>query len=377
MISNYNKAKIPPKSILDLTSPQELMTKLHPLIGQHFPLTNHSRTDGNKFLHLIINTLMENIPPKPANKQDYNVIPPKRKGVPKFLREYIDTYIITSGTKYNLQVWNRNPDTDMPQVEYPNSGDLLRSKDVRLVFGKINMQTEVIESIFIASPHQIVEKFGKFGIPTVKYQLIIPESEKGLMHQNPTHITTVDDDASLTHLIEEKHTINKDFRIFPSIDDKVMPISKIKKLVKPLIGTSIRSNDPTRTRGLTLEQIVVQHLGYELQDTMYPQYPDIPNQLLEVKVQDSQTIDLGKYSPQKVQIPDGLYGKHNDITTANMRYLIALTDPSTGIIQDIFLGPGSSLKQYFAFVPETSVKYQRIIDMTNFENHQGEVTLWF
>ena len=42
---------------------------------------------------------------------------PKQKGVPSFLREYIDTYIITTGNSYNLQVWNRNPNSASVQVD--------------------------------------------------------------------------------------------------------------------------------------------------------------------------------------------------------------------------------------------------------------------
>ncbi|MGC3850563.1 hypothetical protein [Limosilactobacillus reuteri] len=372
----YNDAKIPPKNISDLTSPENLMTKLQPLIGQHFPLTHAARTDGNKFLHLIINTLMKDNPPEPADERNFNILPPKRKGVPKFLREYVDTYLITSGKNYNLQVWNRNPDTDMPQVEYTNNKKFLKSKDVRFIFGKINLDTDTIESIFIASPHKITEMFGMFGVPTAKYQLIISETAKRLLNQNSTHIVCFDDASSLTPFIEEDSKSNCDFRVFPTNKDKIMPISQIRRLVQPLVGTSI-SGDSTRTRGLTLEQTVVEHLGYQLTKTMYPQYPDIPNQLLEVKVQDAPTVDLGKYSPQNVQVPAELMGVNEEITTANMRYLIAITDPVTGIIQDIFLGPGSSLNNYFSFVPETSVKYQRGIKMTNFENYQGQVILWF
>ncbi|WP_341778693.1 hypothetical protein [Levilactobacillus sp. HBUAS70063] len=375
----YNEAKLPPKNISDLSSPQILATKLQSLIGQPFPLTGKPRSDGNKFLHLVIETLMSHTPPAPADEQEFNILAPKSrgvyKGVPKFLREYIDTYIITSGENYNLQVWNRNPDTDMVQIEYLNSYQALRSKDVRLVFGKINMDTKTIESIFIASPDKIVDMFGKFGVPTAKYQLIISESAKHLVNQSPNHIALFEDSSSLSHLLKEHAKSNTDFRAFPVNNDKIMPLTQIKDLVQSLIGTSILGNS-TRTRGLALEQAVVQNLGYQLPTTMYPQYPDVPNQLLEVKTQDSPTVDLGKYSPQNVQTPKELAGIHDEVNTANMRYLIAITEPLTGVIQDIFLGPGSTLNRYFSFVPDTSVKYQRGIKMTNFSNHQGQVILW-
>ena len=53
--------------------------------------------------------------------------------MPRILLEYVDTYIVTTGDTYNLQVWNRNPASDSIQVEY-NSGETLSSRDVRFGF---------------------------------------------------------------------------------------------------------------------------------------------------------------------------------------------------------------------------------------------------
>ena len=59
--------------------------------------------------------------------------------------------------------------------------------------------------------------------------------------------------------------------------------------------------------------------------------------MLEVKVQDSPTIDLGRYSPQfEEQI-------NEEFTTRMIRYLIALTDASNGEIDGVVLCPGDEL----------------------------------
>ena len=96
-------------------------------------------------------------------------------------------------------------------------------------------------------------------------------------------------------------------------------------------------------------------------------YPDIRNQMLEVKVQDSPTIDLGKYSPQ---FEEQIYA---DFTTRTVRYLIALTDSISGSIEGVILCPGGELGKNFTYVTEKSFKCQRSIPMSFFERYKGQV----
>ena len=156
--------KIPPISKNELSAPEQLVENLKSLIGEKFSLTGKPRTDGSNFRKMITNHLLSNYIPKEA--VEYEIVPPKQKGVPSFLREYIDTYIVTSGVNYNLQVWNRNPNSSSVQVDLKN-GETLLASDVRFVLGKINAD-EIIESIVIMTPEYIENRFGKFGKPTVK-----------------------------------------------------------------------------------------------------------------------------------------------------------------------------------------------------------------
>ena len=111
-------------------------------------------------------------------------------------------------------------------------------------------------------------------------------------------------------------------------------------------------------------------LGYSNNDNelLYGLFPDIRNQLLEVKVQDTQTVDLGKYSPEikEMVIPE------LDITTHDVRYLIALTNPETEIIEGIILSPGEKLGEVFSYVSDQSYKCQRSIPMAFFDNYYGK-----
>ena len=136
--------KIPPCSKSAMSSPDDL-ARLQSLVGTKFTLTGKSRTDGSNFRKLVTEHLLKDFVPEPA--QEYEIVPPKQKGVPTFLREYIDTYIVTTGASYNLQVWNRNPNSASVQVDLNGKESLLAS-DVRFVLGKIGSDG-IIESIII------------------------------------------------------------------------------------------------------------------------------------------------------------------------------------------------------------------------------------
>lgn len=72
-----------------------------------------------------------------------------------------------------------------------------------------------------------------------------------------------------------------------------------KMVAEKLIGKVLDSND-TKSRGQALERLVLQLLDYSDENLteLAGGYPDIPNQLLEVKIQDSPTVDLGRYTPE-------------------------------------------------------------------------------
>ena len=115
--------KIPPYSKSAMSTPENLVQRLQGLIGTKLTLTGKSRTDGSNFRKLVTEYLLRAFVPKAAD--DYEIVPPKQKGVPSFLREYIDTYIVTTGSSYNLQVWNRNPNSASVQVVLNGTENLL------------------------------------------------------------------------------------------------------------------------------------------------------------------------------------------------------------------------------------------------------------
>ncbi|MCA0992966.1 nuclease [Pseudalkalibacillus hwajinpoensis] len=362
----------PPISKDALTDPSKLCEILTPLIGEKFPLSKVTRTDGSNMRRRIECILENNGVPCKAPQDSFSIIPPRRKGVPKITREFLDSYIVTSGKNYNLQVWNRNPSIDSVQIEYVNSPPLMTS-DSRFVLTKVNTVSHEIESITIMTGDHIVKNFGKFGKPTVKQQLIISQFKRDKILSNENSILFYPDDKEVSGVISDTVNLsNSSIRDNP-VAGQILSLEKIKEIVQnKIIGTTL-DNLSTKNRGQALEYLIAKELGYNIKegDPLEGGYPDIRNQVLEVKVQDSQTVDLGKYSPE---FPEDINtGTNLGFTTYNARYLIALTDPQTGEVKGAVLCPGYKLGEHFTYVGEESYKCQRSIPMDFFNNHKGQV----
>ena len=89
---------------------------------------------------------------------------------------------------------------------------------------------------------------------------------------------------------------------------------------------------------------------------------------MEVKVQDSPTVDLGKFSPEKEEFVI----REKNLTTFDIRYLIALTNPKTEIIEGVILSPGEKLGEIFSYVSDQNYKCQRTIPMEFFDKYYGK-----
>lgn len=361
--------KFPSQSGDLLSSPENLTQKLSSLIGTTFKITGKTRTDGSNIRKLIASTLEKFNLPEQAKENNYEIVPPKGKGIPKITREFIDTYIVTSGNSYNLQVWNRLPASNSLLVKY-DSGESLKCSDVRFVFVKIDLEKNIIASIIILTPSYIEESFGKFGKPTIKHQLLISSKVRKSIFESLDNILSFPDSKKLADDVINNY-IQPKSRMVEKPDLKTLfSISLLKKIVaKKLIGRKLDAA-ATKNRGQTLERIVVELLGYTVKegDLLHGGFPDIRNQLLEVKVQDSPTVDLGKFSPEKEEV---VFEEQN-LTTFDTRYLIALTNPKTEIIEGIILTSGERLGDIFSYVSSESYKCQRTIPMVFFSKYNGK-----
>ena len=364
--------KIPPYSPNELTKLEILKIRLQPLIGTSFILTGKSRTDGSNTRKLIARTLENHPLPKAATSGQYEIVPPKKKGIPKIVREFIDTYIVTSGKSYNLQVWNRIPSSRTLLIKY-ESGESLKCNDVRFILTKIDIVTDKVSCIIIATPKYIVKRFGAFGKPTIKHQLLISSKIRREIYDSKDKILFFKDSKKLSYLIRHDFEPPKSNMVEEANPYEILAIGLIKTMVaEKLIGFKLAA-DSTKNRGQALERKVLELLGYtsSSSDLLYGAFPDIPNQLLEVKVQDTQTVDLGKFSPEKEEV----VVEELNVTTYDIRYLIALTNPETEIIEGIILSPGKKLGEVFSYVSDQSYKCQRSIPMDIFDKYKGQVVI--
>lgn len=361
--------KIPPKSPKHLTEITKLPQVFKGLVGLEFKLTGKTRTDGANIRKLIENELLKNGLPEGANTGEYEIVPPKKKGVPKILRELIDSYTVTSGEIYNLQVWNRIPNTKSVLIKF-DSGESLNCNDIRYIFVKIDFQKSTISSIVILTAEYIVNHFGKFGKPTIKHQLLISNKTRNQIYTSESKILSFPDSKKLSYLITDIYKQPDDSMANePSLQNLYSIKLLIEMVAKKLIGRKLE-NIATKNRGQALERMTLELLGYKMADNqnLVGGFPDIPNQLLEVKVQDTQTVDLGRFTPEKEEIVVA----ENNLTTFDVRYLIALTNPKTDVIEGIILVPGEKLGEIFTYVSDVSYKCQRTIPMSFFNSYEGK-----
>ena len=359
----------PPPSLKDIKTIDELSRTLQALIGLPFVLSGKPRTDGSMMRKLIASTILSSGTPLHEPVEDYEIVPSKGKGLPGILRELLDTYIVTTGQIYNLQIWNRYPNSNSPLIKY-GSGETIRCCDVRLVFVKVT--NNQIDSIVVTTPAYIEKTFGQFGKPTIKHQLIISESKRREIINSPSKILTEADSSSVSYrLINKLMTCNNNYCFLEDSGvKKILSIDALSSLLSNhLLGAKLDSAD-TKTRGQNLERLTMRALGYSEEQIVQLEgnYPDIPEQLLEVKVQDSPTVDLGKHTPE---VPELVF-KNDTVTSQDIRYLIALTDEVSGIIEGIVIVPGMALGYHFNYVRDISFKCQRSIPMSFFENVSGQ-----
>jgi hypothetical protein len=371
-----------PQSKEDIFTIEELIERLQPLIGEKFPYQGNSRGDGSTLRKIVARQLELDFPPSykyvPTEDSSYSIT--EIKGFPKIIRHMITTHIATpeyKNKKYNLQVWNYNPNFPDNPLIFKSDGEVLFTyKDLRGVIAWVNRLTHIIESITIFTPERIQEVYGKFGKETVKHQMIINDNIRREITTSESKLILGKE--MLSPAFEDSSKVYKglssgDNQLFKKIPDQELLYSIKdlgKRLSTALIGQKI-DQTVTRLSGSSLEYLTLKALGYNVQnsDSLEGLFPDIRHQLLEVKVQRRQTVDLGKFSPLEVVDVPGM-----DITPEYIRYLFVLVNDND-IIDGIILMYGKELPNFYHFVPEKSYKCQRNIKTEKiYSEHIGQLS---
>lgn len=193
-----------------------------------------------------------------------------KKTQPRFPSQNFDIYIQKS---MNVQIWNEEIDPER-----------------RYVFIRVNSQ-DVITGVKVINGDQLAE-FDRTGTLTKKYQASMRDfGVSSLLSSN--------DSERIAHWCNDAAVLSE---LRPnSYPEKgwLLSISEVFARVRSLEGQVFPHLDylQERNRGAELHKLICSKLGfrsYEDDGT----YPDILNQLIEIKLQTSPTIDLGLHSPE-------------------------------------------------------------------------------
>lgn len=231
-----------------------------------------------------------------------------QKVQPRFSGQRFDIYVQKSN---NLQIWNEE-----------------LSPDRRYVLIRVN-DASVITKVKVVNGFELVA-LDTTGKLTQKFQATISNNNgKGkLVSQNDTPILKPIIKPGATNLnLSQTSPVSE-----PNTDD-LYPISTIYTKLKPIVGAKFKDPgaDQERNRGAELHKLVCKSLGYsEFRDN--GQFPDVMNQLLEVKLQTSPTIDLGLVTPESTETInikrlDNVQPRHCDV-----RYAIFTGDIKSGTV---------------------------------------------
>lgn len=243
------------------------------------------------------------------------------KHQPRFTGQNFDVYTQKSN---NLQIWNEEI---TPQRRY-----VIVGIDENEVIYKV----KVINGIELVG----LDKTGKI---TTKFQAHFTNSGG-----NCELISNSDTNTLLPYLSQENFLPSNGISPidYPSIQ-QILPIREIYNRLSKLIGKSFSDPGVTqeRNRGAGLHNLVCNALGY----SSYAddgKFPDVKNQILEVKLQTSPTIDLGIVCPNSEEGIGFSIGstpiQHNDT-----RYAVfyAQTDNNHVIITNVVITTG---KDFFS-----------------------------
>ena len=236
---------------------------------------------------------------------------------PRFFGQMFDTYAQKAN---NLQVWNEelSPSRRYVILRLDDAGVITR---VKVVNGEELAQLDTT------------------GTLTQKYQA-------RLVPGNVTEelISATDTAPLLPHV---RAGANLNDHISPTDHPShglMLPLGEVFERLRGAIGRSFPDAgwDQERNRGADLHRIVCELLGYsDYRDD--GQFPDVRNQLLEVKLQTSPTIDLGLVLPASEEPLDVPQIAGTQVRHCDVRYALfyAQTDGSEVTLTHFYLTTGA------------------------------------
>ena len=278
--------------------------------------------DGYSLSGLAIRTRSKVVKVEICKALGYPVPKSFRKTQPRFQGQDFDVYIQKSN---NLQIWNE---------------EVLSSR--RYVLIKVD-ENDSIARVKVVSGDTLAA-LDKTGTLTQKFQARCdpPEADSEL-------IDCEDTPNLIPFIATDRFSLPAQPNCNP-IRYQVFSIQELYKRLEQLVGQSFEDAgvDQERNRGAGLHSLVCESIGYgNYHDD--GQFPDIRNQLLEIKLQTSPTIDLGRFLPESQELLTFPGDSTIKIRHCDVRYAIfcADTDGSTVSITNLILTTGASFFSRF------------------------------
>lgn len=246
-----------------------------------------------------------------------------KKVQPRFYGQMFDTYAQKAN---NLQVWNE---------------ELAPSR--RYVLLRVSEQG-VITRVKVVNGEELAQ-LDTTGTLTQKFQarLVPGDATDELIAADDTEVLQphIQAGANLAdHVNPTDHPTH----------GLILPIGEIFERLRGAVGRSFPDAgwDQERNRGAALHRIVCELLGYaDYRDD--GQFPDVRNQLLEVKLQTSPTIDLGLVCPNSEEPLDVPQIQGTQIRHCDVRYALFYgnTDGANVTLTNFYLTTGESFFSRF------------------------------
>ncbi|MDX1823001.1 MAG: hypothetical protein R3197_19085 [Paracoccaceae bacterium] len=221
----------------------------------------------------------------------------------------------------NLQVWNEE-----------------LSPTRRYVILRVN-EADQVTRVKVVNGEELAQ-LDTTGTLTQKYQarLVPRDSTEEL-------VAAYDTDALLPHVRAGANLAAHVSPIDHPAHGLLLPIAEIFQRLRSAVGRAFpdAGSDQERNRGAALHRIVCELLGYaDYRDD--GRFPDVRNQLLEVKLQTSPTIDLGLVRPASEEPLDVPKIGPTQVRHCDVRYAIfyARTDGAEVTLTHVYLTTGAA-----------------------------------
>lgn len=305
-----------------------------------------------------------------------------KEHTPKFIHQVMSIFV---QSRNNLQIWANilHPDGKIKaDWRYNHSFDY---SETRIVIIKHGNDDYTIRGVKVLEAEEVAT-WDTTGTETFKWQGSITDSLRQSttleVGDNEPVFDTLDieqnDLDSLEQRIEDiKREEMSTSTMLATTEPEplsLLTIQEIGQRLRPLIGERIPAKGE-RVTGQLFEREVAKRFGYSFNDTELSAdtgaFPDIRHQVVETKLQDSPTIDLGCHHPDDEEVLDSDWS--DDLAPQDVRYVIGLANKVEDEfeITGIIVVSGNEFGEYFSITEETSSKVQ--MPIPDFESIGGDV----